>query len=365
MEEETIPILKMEEYRYVDLPVVSEQEDVVLIAEKPSCDFICSFSKQGSCASETKERAKSAKKLVGLITFYLIVMLVEVFGGIQANSLAVMTDAAHLLMDVAGFSIALFAVRASAWEATVDHSFGFSRLEVLGALVSVQLIWLISGILIYEAMDRLLHQAAKVNGGLMFGVAAFGFLINLIMVIFLGHDHDHHSCGHSHNHNHDHNHNHSHEHEENGGSTGILNINLQGAYLHVMTDLIQSIGVMIAGAIMWKKPEWYVVDLICTFIFSALALSTTIPMLRKIVGILMQRSPTEINVVGLESDLLCIRGVQSVHDLHIWCVTPGRIVLSGHIAAAPGIRSSEILHNVRDYCQKKHRIQHVTIQIEQ
>ncbi|KAL5747941.1 hypothetical protein ACOSP7_024969 [Xanthoceras sorbifolium] len=391
MEDETVSILRSEHQRDIEMPVVSEQKDVISAAPKSSCDSVCSFFKQENYTSESKERSKSVTKLCGLIVFYLIAMLVEVVGGIKANSLAVMTDAAHLLMDVAGFSIALFAVRASGWEATVDHSFGFSRLEVLGALLSVQLIWLISGILIYEAADRMLNKSAKVNGALMFGVAAFGFLINLIMVTFLGHDHAHHGCGHAdhdhgHGHGHDHGHGHgqSHNHdegdklctchnhdegeklcivtEENG--TNISNINLQGAYLHVMTDLIQSVGVMIAGLIMWVKEDWYIVDLICTLVFSIFALSTTIPMLRNIFGILMERTPTEINVGGLENDLMCVKGVQTVHDLHVWSITSGKIVLSCHVIAEPGVSSSEILHKIRDYCQTKHRIHRVTVQIE-
>ncbi|KAK0603217.1 hypothetical protein LWI29_002579 [Acer saccharum] len=381
MEDERVSILRSEHQHDIEMRMVSEKKDVISVAPKSSCDSVCRFLKQENHASESKERSKSATKLFGLIIFYVIAMLVEVVGGFKANSLAVMTDAAHLLMDIAGFSIALFAVRASGWEATLDHSFGFNRLEVLGALLSVQLIWLISGILIYEATDRMLHKSTKVNGALMFGVAAFGLLINVVTVTFLGHDHAHHACGHTdhdhdhdhgHGHSHSHSHNHSHDHEgeklctvtEENMTKKTSNINLQGAYLHVMTDLIQSVGVMIAGSIMWAKPDWYIVDLICTFIFSIFALSTTIPMLKNIFGILMEKTPTEINVGGLESDLMCIQGVITVHDLHVWSITSGKIVLSCHVVAEPEASSSEILHKIRDYCHTKHRIHHVTVQVE-
>ncbi|KAK2642201.1 hypothetical protein Ddye_023964 [Dipteronia dyeriana] len=388
MEDESVPILRSEHQHDIEMRMV-EKKDVISVAPKSSCDSVCRFLKQENHTSESKERSKSATKLCGLIIFYVIAMLVEVVGGFKANSLAVMTDAAHLLMDIAGFSIALFAVRASGWEATLDHSFGFSRLEVLGALLSVQLIWLISGILIYEATVRMLHKSTKVNGALMFGVAAFGLIINVVTVTFLGHDHAHHACGHtdhdhdhdhghghSHSHDHDHSHSHSHNHDhdhergklctvtEEKRTMKTSNINLQGAYLHVVTDLIQSVGVMIAGSIMWKKPDWYIVDLFCTFLFSIFALSTTIPMLSNIFGILMERTPTEINVGGLESDLMCIHGVKSVHDLHVWSITSGKIALSCHVVAEPEASSSEILHKIIDYCQTKHRIHHVTVQVE-
>ncbi|KAE8711436.1 Metal tolerance protein B [Hibiscus syriacus] len=314
-------------------------------------------------------------------------MLVEIIGGVKANSLAVMTDAAHLLTDVAGFSISLFTVWASAWTATSYQSFGFNRLEVLGALLSVQLIWLISALLIYEAVDRILHEHGKVNGALMFAVAAFGFFINLVMVLWLGHDHTHHACGgtdqhqqHDHDHDLDHHH-HKHDHERGKPSeltedeetnlvpsstktNKILNINLQGAYLHIMADLIQSVGVMIAGAVIWIKPEWLIVDLLSTLIFSTFALSTTLPMLRDIFTILMERTPRDINIDMLESGIKGINGVHNIHDLHVWAITVGKLVLSCHVEAEPGTSSNEILRQISDYCEKTYEIRHITIQIE-
>lgn len=375
MEQEEEPILRTNSQLEIEIPVVSEKVDVHPMVHKLSCKSLCAFSKQENSALEPGQRSNSMKKLYGLIIFYVLVMVVEIFGGMKANSLAVLTDAAHLLSDVAGFSISLFAIWASGWAATSQHTFGYNRLEVLGALLSVQLIWLISGILIYEAINRLLHKNAEVNGALMFGVAAFGFIINFLMVVWLGHSHDHdhnhnhHACGHA---------DHDHEREEVCATTEektnlvsdspekakISNINLQGAYLHVMTDLIQSIGVMIAGAIIWVKPRWLVVDLICTLIFAVLALSTTVPMLSNIYGILMERTPSELDIDKLETGLKCIKGVEDIHDLHVWAITAGKNVLSCHVTAEPLVSSSELISKVRDFCEKTYRIHNVTIQIE-
>lgn len=359
-----------------------EGDVVISVATELSSGSACIFFKQENNTLESTERSKSAIKLFCLIIFSLIAMVVEVVGGFKANSLAVMTDAAHLLTDIAGFSISLFAVWASGWNATSQYSFGFNRFEILGALVSVQLIWLISGILVYEAVDRIVHKSPTVNGQLMFGVAAFGFLINIIMVTCIGHDHAHHACGHNHHigghvHGDDHGPHHEGEKlcaatEENQTNlesnspikTKMLNINLQGAYLHIMADLIQSAGVMIAGLILWVKPGWSIVDLSCTLIFAAFALSTTVPMLKTIFVILMERTPSEINVARLQRDLECIKGVQTIHDLHVWAITVGKLVLSCHVIAEPAVSSSEILDKIRDYCQKTHRIYHVTVQIE-
>ncbi|CAM8967129.1 unnamed protein product [Rhodiola kirilowii] len=345
-----------------------------------ACSHVCAFSTQDNYLHESNERSKVVKKLSGLIVLYIIFMAIEVFGGLKANSLAILTDAAHLLSDVAGVSISLFSVWASSWKATPRQSYGYNRLEVLGALASVQLIWLISGVLIYEAVIRILHQQTKVNGGLMFAIAAFGVLINVIMAIWLGHNHSHHGCGHHHQHDHDHDHkNHQHhDHDKSCEEEEIhlvpnspgqikvlnLNINLQGAYLHVIADLIQSVGVMITGAIIWAKPDWLIADLICTIIFSVLALSATITMLRNVFAILMEGTPDDINVTELEADLKGIKGVQEIHDLHVWALTAGKNIMSCHVRPDPEIIHRDLLTTIRKHCVDTYKIQHVTIQID-
>ncbi|KAA0031763.1 metal tolerance protein B [Cucumis melo var. makuwa] len=390
MAEEEVLILKTEHWDEVKMPIVAKKRNVVIptSSEVKCCNSGCAFSRLEHSNLESLKRSKSAMKLGGMILFYTIAIVVEIIGGFRANSLSVMTDAAHLLSDVAGFSVSLFAVWVSGWEVTPQHSFGYNRLEVLGALVSVQLIWLISGVLIYEAIDRILAQKTKVDGFLMFAVAAFGFILNLFMVIWLGHSHHHHHSHSSHCCHHDH-HSHSHsdqnhlghesDHEKEeiytltkleGASLGskdnssTLNINLQGAYLHVITDLIQSIGVMIAGFVLWFKPEWIVVDLICTLVFSVLALATTFSMLRHIAVILMEGTPREVHIESLENDIKNIKGVHDLHDLHIWSITVGKVVLSCHVVAEAGVCSRELILKIKSHCEKRYNIVHTTIQVE-
>ncbi|KAK8598536.1 hypothetical protein V6N13_094504 [Hibiscus sabdariffa] len=326
MDHEQDPILRFKDEMKIELPRVSEENTVILIPVESKC-FSVSTSLQENITLESKERQKSASQLSGLIIFYLMVILVEIFGGMKANSLAVLTDAAHLLTDVAGFSLSLFTVWASAWKATSYHSFGFRRLEVLGALMSVQLIWLIYVLLIYEALDRLLHNKKDVNGD-----SCKEEVTSLV---------------------------------PSSTKKRILNINLQGAYLHVMTDLIQSVGVMIAGAVIWVKPKWLIIDLLCTLVFSTLALGTTLPMLRVVFDILMGRTPRDINIEILESGIKGIDGVQDIHDLHVWAITVGKLVLSCHVVAKPGAESKEIISKIRDYCERTYKIHHITAQIEQ
>ncbi|KAF9601920.1 hypothetical protein IFM89_023984 [Coptis chinensis] len=174
--------------------------------------------------------------------------------------------------DVAAFAISLFSLWASGWEATPRQSYGFFRIEILGALVSIQMIWLLAGIIVYEAIVRLINGSGEVQGFLMFAVATFGLVVNIVMAVLLGHDHGHSNAGHDHSHNHD-SHDHSHSHgdgvvtktrfkndidhteplldsSEDAQTKQVTtkekkqwNINVQGAYLHVLGDSIQSIGV--------------------------------------------------------------------------------------------------------------------------
>jgi len=354
---------------------------------------VCAFSLQENPA-ELEGRSSSTRKLVGLIIFYMLAMSVEIAGGIKSNSLAVLTDVAHMFSDVAGLAISLFAVWAAGWKPTSHQSFGFYRLEVLGALLSVQLIWLVSGFLMFKAIDRILNETRPINGKVMFLVASFGLAINLIMLSWMGHHHLHHNQGGDHHHSHEestklvaNSHNTGFEkvklyavlpvtdtkvvsdpHQEINNysqcGTNKMNINLQGAYLHVVSDLIQEVGVMIAGAVIWVKPNWVVVDLLCTTGFSIAVLISTRPMLATVYGILMEKTPREIDINCLENGLKSVKGVSEVHDLHVWSITVGKTAMSCHVKVEPGYGSKVILHDIRQFCHKSFQINHVTVQIE-
>lgn len=185
----------------------------------------CGLESAASMEKDEVERRKSSRKLSRAVMICLFFMGVEVVGGLYANSLAILTDAAHLLTDVAGFALSLFAIWASGWGATPLQTFGYSRLEILGALGSILFIWLLTGILVYEAIKRLVNEVAPVNGRLMFCIAAVGLLVNLAMMFMLGHEGHGHAHGHGHGHSHDDDHsghghgdgrNHAHEGDHSG-----------------------------------------------------------------------------------------------------------------------------------------------------
>ncbi|RRT79990.1 hypothetical protein B296_00024510 [Ensete ventricosum] len=365
----------------------------------------CDFYDIRTSSRYARERSASMRKLMVAVILCFIFMGVEVAGGVAANSLAILTDAAHLLSDVAAFAISLFSLWASGWEATPQQSYGFFRIEILGTLVSIQLIWLLAGILVYEAIDRIIHDTGEeVQGKLMFAVAAFGLLVNIIMAAVLGHEHGHgHGHGHGHSkadHDDDHSqhgaehtrchgvsvtthHHHHHHHTEEAkipllgdvegspaeNSGGVRrrqqrNINVHSAYLHVLGDSIQSIGVMIGGALVWYKPEWKIIDLICTLIFSVVVLLTTIKMLRNILEVLMESTPREIDASKLEKGLCELDGVVAIHELHIWAITVGKVLLACHVTITPDSDADRVLDLVIRYIRREYNISHVTIQIE-
>ncbi|KAL1545055.1 metal tolerance protein B-like [Salvia divinorum] len=360
----------------IDLGVAIGQEMTNLpLDNKFSCSSTCPFLEHGYSQSDSAQRSKAAIKLCGLIVCYFIAMVIETVGGLKANSLAILTDAAHLLSDIAGLSISLFTVWVSGWTATPEQSFGYHRVEVIGALLSVQLIWVMSVSLIYEAIKRLITKQTEVNGRLMFVIAAFSLLVNVIMVLWLSHDHSNH--GHSHHNCKDDSHNHEKEESRTGDeesmnlissprrSSHMLNINIRGAYLHIICDCIQSVAAMVAGVFIWIKPKWLVADLICTLLFTTFALSTTFTILRDIFHVLMERAPSDIHAASLENGLKLITGVRDVHDLHIWAITSGKHVLSCHVVVGAEVSPQGILHEIREYCERTYKISHVTVQVEQ
>uniref|UniRef100_A0A182UB11 Cation efflux protein transmembrane domain-containing protein n=1 Tax=Anopheles melas TaxID=34690 RepID=A0A182UB11_9DIPT len=181
-------------------------------------------------------------------------------GGIYSNSLAIATDAAHLMADLASFMISLFALWIAARPSTKRLSFGWYRAEVIGALLSVLMIWVVTAILFYLAVLRTINKDFELNGEVMLVTSGLGILVNIIMGATLHH--------------------HGHSHGGGGGHHEEQNINVRAAFVHVLSDFVQSLGVFIAALVIYFKPEWNIIDPICTFLFSVLVLGTTLAIMR-------------------------------------------------------------------------------------
>ncbi|XP_070840983.1 proton-coupled zinc antiporter SLC30A8 [Chaetodon trifascialis] len=339
-----------------------------------------------SRAREDREREKKVarKRLYMVSIICLIFMIGEILGGYVAGSLAVMTDAAHLLVDFTSFIISLLSLWLSSRPATHKLSYGWHRAEILGALLSVFTIWLVTGVLVYLAVERLISDDYTIEGTVMLITSACAVLANIIMALTLhqsGHGHSHgglssHGHGHSHKKGKGHSQisNHAHSNgdhmdvEHNGLSNGRraqqANASVRAAFVHVVGDLLQSISVLVSAIIIFFKPEYKMADPICTFLFSIFVLCTTLTIMRDIVIVLMEGTPAGVRYSEVRDGLLAVKGVTAVHNLHIWALTVNQAVLTAHVAIDESVDAQTVLREMTQACFSSYNFHSVTIQME-
>ncbi|XP_065166149.1 proton-coupled zinc antiporter SLC30A2-like isoform X2 [Atheta coriaria] len=300
---------------------------------------------------------RARRKLIIASILCVIFMIGEVIGGYMSSSLAIATDAAHLLTDFASFMISLFSLWVGSRPATKKMSFGWYRAEVIGALTSVLMIWVVTGILVYMAVQRVIEKEFEIDAFVMLITSAIGVLVNLIMGCTL-HQHGHgHGGGHGHSHGGSIEHGHSHSEAE--------NINVRAAYIHVIGDFIQSFGVFVAAILIYYKPEWSIADPICTFLFSILVLFTTFNIIKDTLQVLMEGIPKGIDFNEVRAIFLSIPGVKRVHNLRIWALSLDKTALSAHLAIEPGTNPQAVLMQATKQIHDKHNFFEMTLQIEE
>ncbi len=255
-------------------------------------------------------------------------MIVEVIGGWVANSLALISDAMHLFTDIGALLLGIIVARMARWPTTPTMSYGYHRAEILGALVSAASLWALSGVLIYESIHRF-FQPEVVDGPVVFFIASIGLVANILMMKIL-----HPSQNHS--------------------------LNLRAAYLHVLGDLLGSVGVIISGIILWTT-HWNLIDPLVTIIFTLTILRSSGKVIKESIGILMESTPSGVDPIAVQQALEQIPGVQEVHDLHIWSASHHKIVLSVHLIADP---QSDVLAGAHRRLEAQFGIRHMTIQVE-
>jgi len=266
--------------------------------------------------------------LMRAIGVTLIFMLIELVGGYFANSLALISDGAHMLTDVGAMLMSLFAVWVSKRPASSRMSFGYHRAEILGALASGLSVWVIAGFLFYEAIRRI-QSPEIVQGPVVFIIATLGLIANFINMRTLH-------------------------------GTKDSNMNVNAAYIHVLSDLIGSVGAIIAGLIL-TFTHWNPIDPIITIFVAVLMLFNSWGLIREAIRILMESTPTGVDPEKIMSELREVSGVSEVHDLHIWTVASGRLALSVHLISAEG---SSVLSRANYILQEHYGIVHTTIQVE-
>ncbi|XP_033097230.1 zinc transporter 8-like isoform X2 [Anneissia japonica] len=250
-----------------------------------------------SLETDTIGRKAARKKLVYASIVCILFIAVEVAGGFLAGSLAILTDAAHLLSDFSSFLISYGALILADKRPSKRLTWGWHRAEVLGALLSVVMIWTITAVLVILAILKIVRNTYSIDAEIMMITAAFAIFANIVMLIVLhdpcsGHGHSHGGHGHSHG-GHGHSHGGSDKHhlidEENSNvEDHSRNVNIRAAILHVIGDFFQSLAVFIAAVVIYVKPEYKLADPICTFIFSILVLGTTVAISRDIFQVLME-----------------------------------------------------------------------------
>lgn len=279
----------------------------------------------GTAAGRHKSRLQGA---LALTTSF---MLIEVVGGLWTGSLALLADAAHMLTDAGGLALALIAIRFAERPATPQKTYGYVRMEVLSALTNAVVLLLLTTYILYEAYQRFLNPP-EILSGPMLAVAVAGLAVNLVSMKLL-------SAGQS------------------------ESLNVKGAYFEVLSDMLGSLGVIVAAGVVMLT-GWTLADPIVGAGIGLFIVPRTWILLKQAVHILMEGTPPEVDIDLLERSLREIPGVTAVHDLHVWTITSGMDAVSCHLVVADMAEARKTLVSAREALAKRFGLTHATIQIE-
>lgn len=276
-------------------------------------------------------RDAGTRRLAATLVLVLVYMVAEIVGGWLSNSLALLADAGHMFSDAAALALSLFAAWIARRPPTAQHSYGYYRAEILAALANGALLGAISLVVIFEAWHRL-WQPAEVRGSLMMAVAFGGLVVNLIGLGLLNAHRD-------------------------------SNINVRGAWLHVLADLLGSAAALGGGLLIWLR-GWSWADPVASVVISLLIIYSSWGLLKEAIAILMEGTPGHVDLDEVRTCIAGITGIQDVHDLHVWTITSGMEALSGHVVVADCGAAPRLLAELRKCLHDRFGIDHMTIQVE-
>lgn len=276
-------------------------------------------------------RGANRKRLTLVLVLVLLYMVAEVVGGFLTNSLALLADAGHMLSDAAALALSLFALWIAQRPPTAKRSYGYYRTEILAALVNGATLIAISIFIFVEAWNRL-REPPAVLGELMMWIAVGGLLVNVAGLVIL-----------------------------HAGREESLNV--RGAWLHVMTDALGSVGAILGGAAIWAF-GWEWADPVVSVVIGLLVMYSSWHLLRETVSVLMESAPGHIDVDDVRGTMLGVTGVDDVHDLHVWSITSGMVALSAHACVPDGRPVDQVLVDLRHALHERFGIDHMTVQIE-
>lgn len=272
----------------------------------------------------------NAKKLTIALVLTTTFLIVEVIAGLITQSLALLSDAAHMFTDAAALAIALAAIKIAKRPADNKRTFGYQRFEILAALFNASMLFFVAIYILYEAYQRF-TQPPEIQSVGMLIVASLGLVINLISMKILM-------------------------------SSAAESLNMKGAYLEVLSDALGSVGVII-GAVIIYYTNWYWVDTIIAVAIGFWVLPRTWILLRQSINILLEGVPEEVDIEKLRNDLLALDGVESIHQLKVWAITSKNIHLTVHLFA-PNADRKQLHQAATEMLAHEHGIAEVTLQIE-
>jgi cobalt-zinc-cadmium efflux system protein len=277
------------------------------------------------------ERHTETLRLKLALAISSIYFFAELIGGFLTNSLALLSDAGHMLSDIAALALSLFAFRMAKRPATVISTYGYHRAEILAALFNGLTLWLIVGVIFTAAYNRFLDPPAVASYGMLI-VASLGLLVNVVAGAVLYGSHHH-------------------------------NLNLRGAFLHIVSDALGSVGAIVASLIMLFT-GWYVADPLISILIGLLILHSSWNLVKESLIVLMQAVPKGIRLEDVQQALEDVEGVSKVHDLHVWAVTSDIFTLSAHAVVENGGDFHQVLNGIEDTLKERFNIEHTTIQLE-
>jgi cobalt-zinc-cadmium efflux system protein len=263
----------------------------------------------------------------------LVVMIAEFVGGLLANSLALLSDAAHMLADILALLLSIVAFKVSSRPPTKKITFGFYRLEIFAAQINGGVLVFLSLFIFYEAYLRLMHPE-PIKSVLMMVIATIGLVANMASARVLL-------------------------------QSSKKNLNVKAAFLHIVGDLLSSIGVIIGGIIIFFT-GWFTVDPILSILIGLVILKGAYGVVKETAAVLLEAVPKHIDLEKLIGEVEAIKGVHSFHDVHVWTITSGLYALSGHVQIQDQqiSESTRVMEVIQEHLRKRYHINHTTLQLE-
>lgn len=271
------------------------------------------------------------KALLFAFVLTMIFMIVEFIGGYLSKSLALISDAGHMLSDVVSLGIAIWAIKQGQKISDLSKTFGYKRTEVIAAFVNGITLVAISVLILKEGLERFFNPI-QINQEQLILIASLGLLVNIIVAFTLF-------------------------------KNSKENINIKGAFLHVISDMLGSIGAIIAGFII-KYTGWIYVDPMISIIIAFLILYSSFSIIKETYHTLMEGSPKHINFDDLIEKVKNVENVNDIHDLHIWSLNEDEVILTAHLIVEENVNNNLIISNVKKLLHDKFHVEHSTLELE-